>query len=111
MAKPNARTVLTFAAAAATTGGVASVGIQLADNVIDPLHIAVALFAVLGLGIALAADIRRGLRIIRRHLSRKPGPRFRCTHGDPAKWDDDEYEAYFAITATRPQPAPTTPAA
>lgn len=38
------------------------------------------------------------------------GPEFREGHGDPAEWDDDEYEAYFAITAdktTRPniQPA------
>ncbi|CQR59277.1 hypothetical protein [Streptomyces leeuwenhoekii] len=27
------------------------------------------------------------------------GIEFREAHGDPANWDDDEYEAYFAITA------------
>lgn len=27
------------------------------------------------------------------------GIEFRETHGDPAGWDDDEYEAYFAWTA------------
>jgi hypothetical protein len=26
------------------------------------------------------------------------GIEFRETHGDPATWDDDEYEAYFAWT-------------
>ncbi len=35
------------------------------------------------------------------------GPEFREIHGEPADWDDDEYEAYFAITArtTAPNPA------
>ena len=35
------------------------------------------------------------------------GPEVREAHGDPAEWDDDEYEAYFAWTATK---TPTTPA-
>jgi hypothetical protein len=34
------------------------------------------------------------------------GLEFRETHGDPASWDDSEYEAYFAITTPAP-PAPT----
>lgn len=39
------------------------------------------------------------------------GTEFRTNHGDPARWDDDEYEAYFAWTAAShtepaPQPAP-----
>ncbi|CAL9667384.1 hypothetical protein SUDANB145_07230 (plasmid) [Streptomyces sp. enrichment culture] len=37
------------------------------------------------------------------------GTDFREAHGDPAGWDDDEYEAYFAWTADQPQnqtPAP-----
>lgn len=38
------------------------------------------------------------------------GPEFREAHGDPAEWDDDEYEAYFAITA-RPTPTDYQPAA
>ncbi|MCX4571620.1 hypothetical protein OOK48_35460 [Streptomyces viridodiastaticus] len=29
------------------------------------------------------------------------GREFRKTHGDPAQWDDDEYEAYFAITTSQ----------
>lgn len=32
------------------------------------------------------------------------GREFRETHGDPASWDDDEYEAYFAWTATTQTP-------
>lgn len=32
------------------------------------------------------------------------GIEFRETHGDPADWDDDEYEAYFAWTATTQPP-------
>jgi hypothetical protein len=43
------------------------------------------------------------------------GIEFREGHGDPASWDDDEYEAYFAITAPaahpQPQQADLTPAA
>ncbi|MDX3279071.1 hypothetical protein [Streptomyces scabiei] len=34
------------------------------------------------------------------------GIEFREGHGDPAAWDDDEYEAYFAWTA--PQNPPTS---
>lgn len=34
------------------------------------------------------------------------GTDFRRVHGDPAQWDDDEYEAYLAWTA----PQPTVPA-
>ena len=40
------------------------------------------------------------------------GREFRETHGDPATWDDDEYEAYFAITADQtPTPDDYQPAA
>lgn len=40
------------------------------------------------------------------------GIEFRETHGDPAQWDDDEYEAYFAITADQTStPADYQPAA
>jgi hypothetical protein len=28
------------------------------------------------------------------------GTEFRQGHGDPKDWDDDEYEAYFAWTAS-----------
>jgi hypothetical protein len=35
------------------------------------------------------------------------GIEFRTTHGDPAGWDDDEYEAYFAITADQTSDTPT----
>ncbi|WP_042174521.1 hypothetical protein [Streptomyces sp. NBRC 110035] len=46
------------------------------------------------------------------------GSEFRQTHGDPAQWDNREYEAYFALTAqpatrdcwfcTAPNPATAT---
>lgn len=35
------------------------------------------------------------------------GSEFRETHGDPASWDDDEYEAYFAWTAADQQATTT----
>lgn len=34
------------------------------------------------------------------------GIEFREGHGDPARWDDDEYEAYFAWTASQTPPTP-----
>ncbi|WP_328545487.1 hypothetical protein [Streptomyces europaeiscabiei] len=37
------------------------------------------------------------------------GLKFRQNHGDPAKWEDGEYEAYFAWTAPQ-KPTPTPPA-
>jgi hypothetical protein len=99
MTKPNAPTVLKTLAAAATTGTVIKTGIQLAGGHTNPLLIALTALAVIFLGVVLADDTRTGLRAIRRHLSRQPGPRFRCTHGNPATWDNNEYEAYFALTA------------
>lgn len=34
------------------------------------------------------------------------GIEFRETHGDPAGWDDSEYDTYFAITSEQPTPNP-----
>lgn len=98
---PHPQTVLKALALTATLGAAAYLGQQIATNTIHPITVIFTALSALGTGAALASDISRGLRTIRRHLSRKPGPRFRCTHGDPAGWDDDEYEAYFAITATQ----------
>lgn len=40
------------------------------------------------------------------------GPEFRKAHGDPADWDDDEYDTYFALTADQtPQSTDHAPAA
>lgn len=39
------------------------------------------------------------------------GIEFRETHGDPAQWDDDEYEAYFAWTTVDQTPDDYQPAA
>jgi hypothetical protein len=39
------------------------------------------------------------------------GTEFREGHGDPANWDDDEYEAYFAWTTPPKTPDTDTPAA
>ncbi|WP_399559619.1 hypothetical protein OIA45_48585 (plasmid) [Streptomyces chartreusis] len=103
MNKPNAQTTLKGLALTATLAAAARLGHQIATNTVHPATVAFTILAALLTGIALADDIRRGLRTIRRHLSRKPGPRFRCTHGDPKNWDDDEYEAYFAITADQPR--------
>ncbi|GHB16667.1 hypothetical protein GCM10018777_56400 [Streptomyces albogriseolus] len=79
-----------------TSGGV--LGHQITTSTIRPATVVFTVLAAVLVGLALGDEIRQGLRTVRRHLSRKPGPRFRCTHGDPADWDDDEYEAYFAIT-------------
>jgi len=38
-------------------------------------------------------------RTIRNALAHRKAVRFRKQHGDPASWDDHEYEAYFALTA------------
>lgn len=102
--KPTAKTLLKALAAAATLGATTKLGIQLAGGTTNPALIALTALAVVFLGIVLADDTRTGWRAIRRHLSRRPGSRFRCTHGNPATWDDGEYEAYFALTA------PQTPA-
>ena len=37
------------------------------------------------------------------------GHEFRENHGDPATWDDDKYEAYFAWTAPQLPPAKPAP--
>lgn len=111
MNKPNTQTVLKGLALAATLAAAARLGQQIATDTIHPVTVTFTILAVLGTGTALADDIRRGLRTIRRHLSRKPGPRFRCTHGDPARWDDGEYEAYFAITAPKTPRSNIQPAA
>lgn len=36
------------------------------------------------------------------------GLEFRQLHGDPANWDDDEYDTYFALTADQTPITPTT---
>lgn len=97
--KLNAKTLLKALAAAATLGATTKLGYQLAVGTANPALIAFTALAATLLGVALADDTRTGWRAIRRHLSHKPGPRFRCTHGNPATWDDGEYEAYFALTA------------
>lgn len=111
MRKPHPQTALKAMALAATLGAAANLGHQAATNTVHPTTVALTALAVLCAGIALAADIRRGLRTLRRHLSRRPGPRFRTRHGDPARWDDHEYEAYFALTAPKTSPTNIQPAA
>lgn len=95
------RTRNTLKALAATTTLAASIniGIQQANGHITVLAVVFTALAIALSAAALADDVRNGLRFLRRHLSHKPGPRFRCAHGDPARWDDGEYEAYFALTA------------
>jgi hypothetical protein len=105
------QTVLKTLAVAATTGAITNLAIHTANGHTNWASVTLTVLAVLGVSIALAADVRLGCRIIRRHLSRRPGPRFRCTHGDPAGWDDDEYEAYFAITADKTPRTNIQPAA
>nr|WSZ21160.1 hypothetical protein OH837_48815 [Streptomyces canus] len=110
--KPTAKNLLKALAATATAAATVKLGIQLAGGTTSTAGIALTLVAVIGLGILLADDTRTGLRAIRRHLSRQPGPRFRCTHGNPATWDNNEYEAYFALTAPQtPAPRNIHPAA
>ena len=97
--KPTAKTLLKALPAAATVGASINLGIHLANGHAPVFAIAFTTLAIVLSGTALADDTRTGWRAIRRHLSHKPGPRFRCTHGNPATWDNNEYEAYFALTA------------
>lgn len=111
MNKPTTQTTLKAGALAATLAAVARLGHQIATDTVHPATAVFTAIAVLLTGIVFADILRRALRTIRRHLSRRPGPRFRCTHGNPANWDDSEYEAYLAITATQPRPHGIQPAA
>lgn len=94
----NTQQTLKGAALAATLTAGAYLGHQIATNTVRPTTVVFTVLAAVLVGLSLGDEIRQGLRTVRRHLSRKPGSRFRRTHGDPADWDDDEYEAYFAIT-------------
>ena len=106
------RNTLKALPAAATVGASINLGIQLANGHATVVAIAFTTLAIVLSGTALADDTRTGWRAIRRHLSHKPGPRFRCAHGNPATWDDGEYEAYFAHTAPQtPAPRNIHPAA
>jgi hypothetical protein len=112
--KPTAQTVLKALALTATLGAGAHLGHQAANDAINPITLTFTTLAVLGTGLAIASDIRHAIQTVRRSLARlRPmtGRRFRKRHGDPASWDDDEYEAYFAITAIQTAPRNIHPAA
>ncbi|WP_086562548.1 hypothetical protein [Streptomyces africanus] len=94
-------TVLKALALTATLGAAAYLGQQIATNSVHPLTLAFTVLAALATGSALAGDIRGALHRLLARLRPMTGRRFRKQHGDPAGWDDDEYEAYFAITATQ----------
>jgi hypothetical protein len=102
--KPTAQTVLKALALTATLAAGAYLGHQAANGDINPITLTFTILAILGTGLALADHIGHATHTVRRALGRlRPmtGRRFRKQHGDPAGWDDDEYEAYFAITATQ----------
>jgi hypothetical protein len=94
--KPNAKTLLKALAAAATLGATTKLGYQLAVGTANPALIALTALAAILLGVVLADDIHRVLRTARAH---RRAVNFRTRHGDPAGWDNNEYEAYFALTA------------
>jgi hypothetical protein len=112
--KPTAQTALKALALTATLGAGAHLGHQAANDAINPITLTFTALSVLGTGLAIAGDIRHAIQTLRRGLGRlRPmtDRRFRKQHGDPAGWDDDEYEAYFAITATQTRSANIHPAA
>lgn len=98
MNKPSALTVLKTLAAAATAGAVARLGVQLAHGHPSRLLIVLTVCAVLGVGAAVTEDVAR---LVRSAHSHRRAVTFRRQHGDPVGWDDDEYEAYWAITAAQ----------
>jgi hypothetical protein len=100
MRKIRATTVLKAAALLATLTAAGTLGLQLAAHAVHPATLIGTALAVLLCAYVLADDMTR---TVRRALN--PAFRFRRRHGDPATWDDDEYEAYFAITAHRTRPA------
>lgn len=101
MNKPTTLTTLKVAALGATLGAAANLGLQLAGGHIHPLQIGLTAFAALAVGFAVAEDTARLLRLGHQRIarSRRPGGRFRTRHGNPATWNNNEYEAYFALTA------------
>ena len=109
--KPHPQTVLKALALTATLSAAAYLGQQTATNTVHPITVIFTALSALATGTALAADIRRALHRLLTRLRPMTGRRFRKQHGDPAGWDDDEYEAYFAITATQTRPSTIRPAA
>lgn len=91
----------------ATLAAAAYLGYQAANGDIHPATLAFTVLAVVLAGAALADDVRYAAHAIWSRIGRRwrPGGSFRTNHGDPAGWDDDEYEAYFAITADQPKTA------
>lgn len=98
---PHPQTALKALALTATLSAAAYLGQQTATNTVHPITVIFTALSALGTGTALASDIRRALRRLLGRLRPMNGRRFRKQHGDPAGWDDDEYEAYFAITANQ----------
>ena len=103
MKKPSPSTTLKALALTATLGATARLGHQAATGNIHPATLTLTALAAVLAGTSLATDIRHATRAIWSRLGRlwRPGGAFRTNHGDPAGWDDDEYEAYFAITANQ----------
>ena len=90
-------TVLKAFAATATFVAVGKYAYQTATGAhADTLQTVFTVLAVVLLGVCLAGDTARTLR---NALAHRKAVRFRKRHGDPAGWDDHEYEAYFALTA------------
>lgn len=111
MNKPRPIHILKTAALTVTIAAAAALGLQLGNGHTNPITLTFTVLAVLLTGIALADDTARTFRRIRHlltHIRLMTGRRFRKTHGDPAGWDDDEYEAYFAWTAPAQAPDANT---
>jgi hypothetical protein len=109
--KPTAQTALKALALTATLGAAAHLGHQAATGNIHPATLIFTVLSAVGTGLAIAGDIRSAARQLLARLRPMTGRRFRKQHGDPAGWDDDEYEAYFAITAIQASPRNIHPAA
>lgn len=95
------RTRNTLKALAATTTLAASInlGIQQANGHTTVLAVVFTALAIALSAAAFADDVRNGIRYIGSARAHRRALNFRNQHGDPARWDDGEYEAYFALTA------------
>lgn len=102
------RNTLKALAASAVLAASINLGIQQANSDITVLSIVFTALSIVLAAVTFADDVRNGLRLIRSVRAHRRALNFRNQHGDPARWDDGEYEAYFAWTAD--QTPTTTPA-
>ncbi|MEU0656100.1 hypothetical protein ABZ485_28180 [Streptomyces albogriseolus] len=99
----NTQQTLKTAALAATLTAAGVLGYQITTGTAHPAAVGLTVLAAVLVGLSLRGEIRQAARtLLHRPMT---GRRFRKTHGDPAQWDDDEYDL-FAAYATPGDPTP-----